>query len=87
MVNGGLRVWWIPQVPMKSFYFEIRRIEEGVILCRALARYDEFQFKNNIKPDFCNAGGIEIFENGEWNGIDNIDPFDKTWNYLFTITI
>ena len=31
-----------------------------------LADYDKFQFENNIKPDYSNAGGLEIFENGEW---------------------
>ena len=35
-----------------------------------LAAYDSFQFKHNIKPDYCNTGGIEMFEkdcDGEGN--------------------
>jgi len=26
------------------------------------ADYDLFQFKNKIKPDYCNAGGLNIYE-------------------------
>ena len=32
-----------------------------------LADYDLFQFDNNIKPDYCNAGGLEVFEEEEWS--------------------
>ena len=63
-----LRVWWIPQVPGEPFYVEIKDIEQAVFLIRTLAKYDEFQFKNNIKPDYCNAGGLETLntEEQEW---------------------
>ncbi|MBK7380618.1 MAG: hypothetical protein IPJ03_16805 [Ignavibacteriales bacterium] len=27
-----------------------------------LAQYDLYQLKNKIKPDFCNAGGLEVYE-------------------------
>lgn len=32
----------------------------------ALARYDQFQFCEHIKPDYANVGGLEVFEDGEW---------------------
>lgn len=61
-----LRVWHIPQVPMKAFHVEVSSVEEGIVVRNALANYDLFQFNNNIKPDYCNASGLQVFEDGEW---------------------
>lgn len=55
---GDLSVWWIPQVPMKEFEVDVASVEEGVKVMSVLAAYDIFQFENNVKPDFCNAGGL-----------------------------
>ncbi len=64
------KVWWIPQLPMKPFEVPVSSIEEGKKLCKILADYDAFQFENNIKPDYCNAGGIvmkhPIITENEW---------------------
>ncbi|ENL5622924.1 superinfection exclusion protein, partial [Escherichia coli] len=57
-----LRVWHIPQVPMKPFIAEVASVEEGVRLMGALADYDAFQYDNNIKPDYCNANGLEMWD-------------------------
>ena len=65
--EGDLKVWWIPQVPMKPFEYPVTTPLEGAILCDALALYDAFQFENNVKPDYSNAGGLQVFEDGEWN--------------------
>ena len=65
-----VRVWWIPQVPMEPFQVEVPDIKTAQLICDVLADYDDFQFKKKIKPDYCSTGGIEIFENGEWVGID-----------------
>ena len=61
-----LRVWWIPQVPMKPFHVEVESVYEAKKLLKTLALYDIFQFEHNIKPDYSNAGGLEVFEEGEW---------------------
>lgn len=60
--NGDLKVWWIPQVPMQPFVYPVNSVQEGFILLDALAQYDLFQLENNVKPDFCNAGGLMVFE-------------------------
>ena len=60
------KVWWIPQVPGKSFEVEVDSVIEGAKLMDTLAKYDDFQFKNNIKPDYSNAGGLMEFLDGEW---------------------
>jgi hypothetical protein len=58
---GDLQVWWIPQVPMKSFEVAVSSVSEGVKVMRVLAGYDLFQFKNKVKPDYCNAGGLRVW--------------------------
>ncbi|MFM1254739.1 superinfection exclusion protein [Yersinia enterocolitica] len=56
------RVWHIPQVPMKSFQVEVASVEEGVRMMNALADYDLFQYKNYIKPDYCNMNGLQMWD-------------------------
>lgn len=70
MKEGALRVWWIPQIPMKPFEYPVNSPEEGAILCDVLAQYDLFQLTHDIKPDYCNAGGLQIWDkdaDGEGN--------------------
>lgn len=64
--EGDLRVWWIPQVPGKPFYVPVSSLEQANHTLETLALYDGFQFSNNIKSDYCNVGGLEVFEDGEW---------------------
>lgn len=64
-----LRVWWIPQVGLSnSFYIPVKSVEEGKKVMDLLAIYDMFQLQNNIKPDYINTGGLQIFneEEREW---------------------
>lgn len=63
-----LRVWHIPQVPMKAFYVEVKSPKEAIEVMDILADYDIFQFRNNIKPDYTNASGLQVFneKNNEW---------------------
>ena len=60
--NGQLKVWWIPQVPMQSFDVLIDNLQEAKLLLTVLADYDKFQFDNNIKPDYGNAGGVCVWD-------------------------
>jgi len=64
--EGDLQVWWIPQVPMKAFTVLVKNVDEAKLLIETLAKYDAFQYRHNIKPDYSNAGGLNVFENGEW---------------------
>ena len=63
-----LRVWWIPRVPMKSFYIPVESPEEGKKVMDLLAAYDCFQYNHNVKPDYCNIGGLQQYDEstGEW---------------------
>lgn len=66
MSQKKMRVWWIPQVPGNAFHKEVRTIEEALLLLDALADYDSFQYENRIKPDYSNAGGLQVSDGGEW---------------------
>ena len=78
--EGALRVWHIPQLPGAAFRVDVASPREGALLLRALADYDLFQLNHNIKPDYSNVQGLEVFEDGEWsdwydaegNGIDDV---------------
>ena len=63
-----LRVWWIPQFPMDSFYIPVKSVEEGKKMLDVLAAYDLFQLEHKVKPDFCNTGGLQIWneEDQDW---------------------
>lgn len=63
---GELRVWWIPQVPGKPFHVAVSSSAEAQKIMDVLASYDLFQFENRIKPDYSSAGGLSVFEDGDW---------------------
>lgn len=65
-MDGDLRVWWIPQLPAPTLTIAVPNLEIAAVLLDTLGEYDLFQLENNIKPDYSNAGGLEIYRNGEW---------------------
>lgn len=64
--KGELRVWWIPQIPMNSFYVKVETIKEAKKILNVLAEYDIFQFENKVKGDYSNVGGLQEFDGNEW---------------------
>lgn len=67
----------MPQVPLATFEVDVSSLNEGRMICDVLAKYDLFQFENNVKPDYCNAGGVmfshEHYDGGEWNDVPEDD--------------
>jgi hypothetical protein len=68
MVNEikKLRIWHIPQVPAEvndAFYVEVKDIEEAKKILSVLWKYDQYQFSHHIKPDYCDASGLEELNN------------------------
>jgi len=59
---GDLRVWWVPQVPGKAFHVKVYNLEQAAMVLDLLADYDMFQYLVRVKPDYANAGGLEVFE-------------------------
>jgi len=68
------RVWWIPQLPMKAFTVDVDSVIEGVKVMDVLADYDLFQYENNVKGDYCNTGGLLMFD-----ADDKEDSPDGSW--------
>ena len=78
--EGNLSVWHIPQVSMRAFRVSVNTPRDGYHLMQYLACYDLFQLEQNIKPDFANAQGLDVFEDGEWvtwydDDDDDIDAY------------
>ena len=72
--SAPLRVWWIPQIPMTEFRAPVQTIAEAAMILDTLARYDAFQFEHNIKPDYANTGGLQVFD-----ACDTGDGPDGSW--------
>jgi hypothetical protein len=53
-------------VPGKPFRVFVSSPLEGKQLMNILADYDSFQLTQNIKPDYSNANGLDVFEDGQW---------------------
>lgn len=60
-----LEVIWIPQVPMKGFRVPVANLVEARLILDTLAEYDAFQCENNVKGDYCNAGGLLVFDEND----------------------
>lgn len=88
-MKNKMRVWWIPQVGAGSepFYIPVRTVEEAVKIMDILGAYDAYQLQNNIKPDYCNTGGLEIYnqeteEYEDWYMETEDDYFDNVDDYI-----
>lgn len=95
MNHGSLRVWWVPQIPMKSFKVNVANLVEAKLILNTLAEYDVFQFENNVKPDYSNDGGLQVFDANDdydapvgswvdWHSIDGEDIDNFSMEQLAT---
>jgi len=70
--DGELRVWWIPAPPAEPFTATVQSQEEGEALIDALADYNRYLISRGLMRDYdADAGGIEIFEDGEWVEVED----------------
>lgn len=76
--HGDLKVWWMPQVLMDSFEVCVDDLEQAALLLSVLADYDDFQSEHNIKPGYCNVGGLVEYDSttGAWHDWVNEDGDD-----------
>lgn len=76
--NGDLRVWHIPQLGSGAVFYvyDVRDVNHALEIIDMLADYDVFQFENDIKPDYCNTSGLEVFENNSWEEYVSYDHED-----------
>jgi hypothetical protein len=77
---GALKVWWVPQVPMAPFEAVAPDLATAAAILDVLSDYDAYQFRTNVKGDYCNAGGLMILcADGEWEDweTEDGDDFDR----------
>ena len=66
--EGELRVYWsIQQVLRKPFSVSVKDIEQAKLIITTLAKYDKYQYENNVKPDNHWVARLEVFDNGGWS--------------------
>lgn len=65
-ITNKIRVWHIPQVPMKAFKVEVENEREAALLISVLSMQHLWLFENDVIPDYSNAMGVEMFEDNEW---------------------
>ena len=86
-----LRVWHNCQVgSVKNFYVPVDSIEEAWNILNTLWRYDLFQYENRIKPDYCNTGGLQVYnpevaDYEDWYLETDDDYFDDVDDYIESI--
>lgn len=84
--GSEIEFWWVPQVPMTSFSYPVPSIAHGRMLEDAFAKYYLFQLEHNVKPDYCNTGGIRwkhpAYTEGEWWDYDREDMADILENVV-----
>lgn len=77
-----LRIWHKPQTSMKeSFHVYANDIKEAKKILKLLINYDLFQLNNNIKVNYANVSGLEIYKNGKWEEWDN-DEGQDIWKTI-----
>lgn len=72
MNNQKMRIWWCPQVGgcEKSFYIPVHSVEEARKIMDVLAFYDCYQMNQNVKGDYANCGGLEVWDEVEQDWCD-----------------
>ena len=86
-----MRVWWDPQVGHNLvFYVPVKSVEEAKMVMDILAAYDCFQYNKNIKGDYCNCGGLEVYNESEgcwedWSIETEDDYFEDVDEYCETL--
>lgn len=64
--EGDLKLLHFPQIPCIPFEIEVESVQQAISFINLLSKYDEFQYKNKIKPDYSSAYDLCVFEDGEW---------------------
>ena len=87
--NQKMRVWWCPQVGgcEKHFYIPVHSVEEAKKIMDVLAYYDCYQMNQNVKGDYANCGGLEVWDEIEqewcdWWYEDENHYFDDIDDYI-----
>lgn len=74
-MTAKYRVWYVPQVPMPAFEYETNDLSEAKVVLDVLGRFSLFEYENNVKPDYSDAGGIAEWDEAEqeWYDVEEDD--------------
>lgn len=76
---------------MVRFMFRIESVEEAKKVIDLLSSYDCFQYNQNIKPDYCNCGGLQVYNEEtedweDWYFEDDQNYFDDVDEYCESLS-
>lgn len=69
--EGDLRVWYIPQIPGKPFEVDAPDMATAKLLLDTLTEFSLFEYRQRVKPDYADAGGIAVYVDGEWEDAED----------------
>jgi hypothetical protein len=64
------QMWYIPQIPMKAFTVETATPKEAERILWVLESFSDFEYLNNIKPDYADVGGICVWDEQDQEWVD-----------------
>jgi len=70
MSAAKFKAWYIPQVPMKAFEVERDTAAEAQSALDLITDFSIFEFENKVKPDYCDAGGVAVWDETEQEWVD-----------------
>ena len=78
--EGDLKVFYIPQVPMKAYEVPVKSLAEAKLVLDAVVGLSIFEFENRIKPDYSDMAGVSRFEDGDWCDVEEgeYDPEENS---------
>lgn len=69
------KVWYIPQIPMTAFEREYDDFDTAKAVLNAVINFSIFEFENRVKPDYADMAGMERWEDGDWEEVE-----EDQWN-------
>ena len=73
------KVWYIPQIPMEAFEYETDSLTVAQSILEAISQFSLFEFYNNVKPDYADAGGLVVWDEDEQEWLDVDEEEAETW--------
>ena len=70
MSIAKFKVWYVPQVSMKAFEVECETAEQAQEALDLITNFSNFEFENNVKPDYSDAGGVVEWDETEQEWCD-----------------
>lgn len=86
-MKNKLRVWWISDITVdKAFYVPVETEEEAKKVISILSAYDCYEYNQRVKTDYCNSGGVQMWNEDQqewedWEYVTDDEYFDDIDEY------